>query len=163
MTIEGLLALIYCLFLLTIAWGLACLARKNFRKGDPYLARNFRYRQELDVLECPQGEYMIPIDEEDKEISYKAIGETCRGCELEKFCTDHQTFQEMANAQPWIQQEMGQFYRGMSLTVLLITGFILSIFLLAYGGGLLEKFMLGIMLLTTAALGMRNLRSLRIQ
>src|ERR1700692_2006935 len=124
---ETLFATGYALLLLVIATGLEMKGMHSHRRAGHYHNRGFRYRKRADHWECPQGARLerAEIDNELRVIRYRAPAHTCNGCPIKTQCTDSDSGRELSvSLDPWLSSAIGRFHRGISLTLVVLGGWI---------------------------------------
>jgi hypothetical protein len=147
--IEVILAGGYALFLVGVATILEWLARHSHRRSEHYRNSGFVYKQELDVWECPTGHHLTreQTDFERKIALYRAPAHKCNACHCKKDCTDSDDGRVLdSRMDSWLQSELRRFYRGVSLTLLLLSAIILTVEILRHHE--LHEWILLAMLLT---------------
>jgi len=161
---EPLLATGYVLLLVVIAAGLEWMGRHSHRRADQYYTGGFRFLRRADHWECPNGARLerSEIDNELRVVRYRAPAHTCNGCGIKSHCTDSDTGREISvSLDPWLSSAIGRFHRGISLVLLVLAIFIMTIELLRHGHGR-EGWMLstGLTIVSLLALNLgRTLRS----
>ena len=128
--VEVLLAVVYALFLVGVAFALELVARKSHKRAEAYRNAGFVYFRELDYFECPAGHPLVQLqtDHQRRITSYRAPAGACNSCSLKLNCTDSDTGRLIERRlDTWIQSEMRRFHRGISATLLVLA----SVFLLA--------------------------------
>jgi hypothetical protein len=136
--LETLLAMGYALLLLVIAAGLEWMGRHSHRRAEQYHHRGFRFHKQADHWECPHGARLerAEIDNELREIRYRAPAHTCNRCPIKSNCTDSDSGRELSvSLDPWLSSEIGRFHRGISLALLILAALIMAIELLRHGYG----------------------------
>lgn len=126
---EALLTAGYAVFLLVIASGLELLARYSHRRTEGFHLAGFRYRNELDVWECPTGHHLrrTETDAPRRTLRYRAPAHACLACCIKQRCTDSDEGREIEHRlDSWLESEIRRFHRGISLVLLLLATFILT-------------------------------------
>lgn len=161
---ETLLAVGYAGFLVAAAWLLERLAALTFRRSGARPPPGFRYREELDVYECPTGEHLLalPDDRRPGLRRYRAPHDRCRDCFFAVRCTPDRRPREVVRPlQPWLVSGIGRFHRGLSLTLLVLAAVILSLAAVVYGETSRELSLLVGALAVVTLRGLGIFRSLR--
>jgi len=160
---EAWLAICYALLLLAIAAGLEWMGRHSQRRASQYHARGFRFHKQADRWECPRGARLerAEIDRELRVIRYRAPAHTCNGCPIKSLCTDSDTGRELSvSMDPWLSSAIGRFHRGMSLALLVLAGWIMTIELWRHSHGP-ERWMLAVAVTVLSLLALNVARGLR--
>jgi hypothetical protein len=126
--LEVFQALAYALFLMAVAFLLECLARRSQKRSEGYRNSGFIYFRELDYWECPAGHQLVQLhtDHQRRVITYRAPPSTCNSCSLKFNCTDSDEGRLLERRlDAWIESELRQFHRGISLALLLLATVIL--------------------------------------
>ena len=121
--VEVLLALIYALFLMAVAFFLEFLARHSHKRAEGYRNSGFTYFRGLDYWECPAGHQLVPIrtDHERRTKFYRAPASACNSCALKFNCTDSDDGRLLeSRSDSWIGSELRRFHRGISLALLVL-------------------------------------------
>src|SRR5215469_1905577 len=132
---EVLLAVGYSLFLAGAATLLELLARHTQRRAEQYRVLGFKFHRHLDAWECPTGAHLHRSDhhQEYRVARYRAPAHICNGCIIKHRCTDSDGGREIIRTSfTWLETEVGQFHRGLSISLLLLAQFILGIELLRF-------------------------------
>lgn len=125
---EVFLALAYALFLMGVAFLLERLARRSQKRAEGYRNSGFVYFRELDYWECPAGHQLIQLqtDHQRRVTTYRAPASACNSCSLKLNCTDSNEGRVLERRlDTWIESELSQFHRGISLALLLLATLIL--------------------------------------
>ena len=125
---EVLLALAYALFLIGAALVLELVARRSHRRAEDYRNAGFIYFRELDYFECPGGHRLVQLqtDHQRRTTSYRAPADACNACPLKLNCTDSDSGRLLERRlDTWIESELRQFHRGISMTLLLLASVLL--------------------------------------
>lgn len=128
--IEIWLSAAYAVFLLAVAACLERVARHCHRRSHRIHTAGFRFRQELDVWECPTGQFLTRAGSEpgDKLAIYRAPARACNGCHRKAECTHSERGREIAApAGSWLQSHVGRFHRGLSLSLNVLAGLLLVV------------------------------------
>jgi hypothetical protein len=136
--VEPLLAGGYAVMLVLIAVSLEWLARRSQKRSDRYDTAGFRFHQDHDAWECPQGARLerSEIDHELRVIQYRAPADTCNGCSIKEHCTSSERGRTISiPLDPWVRSAAARFQRGISLVLLTLAGLIVAIELLRHGHG----------------------------
>lgn len=126
--LEVFLALAYVLFLTGVAFLLECLARRSQERAEGYRNSGFIYFRELDYWECPAGHQLVQLntDHQRRVTTYRAPASACNSCSLKFNCTDSEEGRLLERRlDTWLESELRQFHRGMSLALLLLATVIL--------------------------------------
>jgi len=126
--IDVALAAGYAGFLMLMAAGLEWFGRHSHRRSGQFRTIGFKYHGDLDVWECPCGHHLHPHyrDPVREVVRYRAPAHTCNACARKNTCTDSEQGREIIHSsESWIVTEVGKFYRGLSLTLLLLAALIL--------------------------------------
>ncbi|MDQ2899040.1 MAG: transposase [Acidobacteriota bacterium] len=136
--LEPLLAGGYAILLILIAMLLEWLARHSHNRSERYETGGFRFDDDRDAWECPQGTRLerSEIDHELRMIHYRAPAATCNGCSLKQRCTNSNRGRTISiSLDPWVRSAAERFQRGISLVLLILAALIISIELLRHGHG----------------------------
>jgi hypothetical protein len=126
--LEVLLAFVYALFLMGVALVLERLARRSQKRAEGYRHSGFIYFRELDYWECPAGHQLVQLhtDHRRRVTTYRAPASACNSCSLKLNCTDSMEGRLLERRfDSWIESELRQFHRGISLTLLILATLIL--------------------------------------
>ena len=126
--LEVFLALAYALFLMGVAFLLERLARRSQKRAEGYRHSGFIYFRDLDYWECPAGHQLVQLhtDHQRRVITYRAPASACNSCSLKLNCTDSDEGRLLERRlDTWIESELRQFHRGISLALLLLATVIL--------------------------------------
>ena len=121
--LEVLLALAYALFLMSVAFLLECLARRSQKRAEGYRHSGFIYFRDLDYWECPAGHQLVQLhtDPQRRVTAYRAPASACNSCSLKLNCTDSDEGRLLERrVDTWIESELRQFHRGISLALLFL-------------------------------------------
>jgi len=168
---EPVLAISYAMLLVLVAAGLEWMGRHSSRRADRYHTRGFRFHEQTDHWECPEGARLIraEIDNELRVIRYRAPAHTCNACAIKTNCTDSTAGREIAVAisqelateamDPWLRSAIGRFHRGISLVLVLLATLILAIELFrSYRGP--ERWMLSMAVVAASSISLHLARNL---
>ena len=125
---EVFLALAYALFLMGVAFLLERLARRSQKRAEGYRNSGFIYFRDLDYWECPAGHQLVQLhtDHQRRVTTYRAPPSACNSCSLKLNCTDSDEGRLLERRlDTWIESELRQFHRGISLALLLLATVIL--------------------------------------
>ncbi len=125
---EVLLAAGYATFLTAVALVIEAAARHTHRRSQRLPLTNFTYHAGLDVWECPAGERLLRCepDYEHRIVRYRAPAHTCNACARKPSCTDSNSGREIVHSQlDWLETEVGRFHRGLSIALLVLTGWLM--------------------------------------
>jgi hypothetical protein len=126
--LEVFLALAYALFLMAVAFLLERLARRSQRRAEGYQHSGFIYFRDLDCWECPAGHQLVQLhtDHQRRVTTYRAPASACNSCSLKLNCTDSNEGRLLERRlDSWLESELRQFHRGISLALLLLASTIL--------------------------------------
>lgn len=126
--VEVLLAAIYVIFLVALAFILELLARHSHQRSERYRNSGFIYFPASDSWECPAGQQLLrhETDYSQRIVHYRAPAAACNGCSLKNNCTDSNEGRLLkSRMDSWIESELRRFHRGISLALLLLAGIIL--------------------------------------
>jgi hypothetical protein len=126
--LEVFLALAYALFLMGVAFLLERLARRSQKRAEGYRHSGFIYFRDLDYWECPAGHQLVQLhtDHQRRVTTYRAPPSACNSCSLKLNCTDSDEGRLLERRlDTWIESELRQFHRGISLALLLLATVIL--------------------------------------
>ena len=126
---EVFLAAGYAVFLLAVSIGLDLLARRSHDRSERYRTAGFAYHHKSDAWICPEGHPLLraETDHERRLVRYRGRPQICNHCPTKPGCTDSEEGREVVRAMdPWPHSEAGRFHRGISLSITLIAGLILS-------------------------------------
>jgi len=126
--LEVFLALAYALFLIGVAFLLERLARRSQKRAEGYQHSGFIYFRDLDYWECPAGHQLVQLrtDHQRRVTTYRAPASACNSCSLKLNCTDSDEGRLLERRlDTWIESELRQFHRGISLALLLLATVIL--------------------------------------
>ena len=133
--LEVLLALIYALFLIGLAFLLEFLARHTQKGSERYQNSGFIYFRELDYWECPAGHQLVQLetDYQRRVTLYRAPASACNSCSLKLNCTDSDSGRLLEKRlDTWIESELRRFHRGISLVLLFLATMLLMAETLRY-------------------------------
>jgi hypothetical protein len=117
---EVLLACGYAAALVSGAFVLEWLSAHTHRRALRYRTAGFRYHDDLDAWQCPEGEHLWPhaFDAERRLVRYRAKAHICNGCARKDACTDSDRGREVVRPlDPWPHSEAGRFHRVLSLVL----------------------------------------------
>jgi hypothetical protein len=160
---EAILAAAYSGFLVAVAGGLDLLARHSHRRSGQYRTLGFTFRHDLDVWECPEGEYLrrLHLDAGRRIVRYRARADVCNACPAKEQCTDSDEGREIVHAlDPWPHSEAGRFHRGICV-VLAALGVVIAAIGLARAESMNEVLVLAVALGLSASVTGRLLGSFR--
>jgi hypothetical protein len=127
MSAEAIAGAAYAGFLIVAAIGLDHLARHTHNRSGRFRTQGFRYLEQLDVWECPEGEHLKPlaIDHRSRVARYRARAAVCNSCPAKDGCTDSDQGREVVRQlDPWPHSEAGRFHRGISVALLFLASLI---------------------------------------
>lgn len=152
---EVLLMSGYAVLLLAAALGIERMARYSQQRSEEYEILGFVYHENRDAWECPEGQYLWRSkgDPDHTFVRYRAKAHMCNTCPSKKNCTDSNSGREIRRSlAPWPHSEVGRFHRGLSLTLILLAGLVLTVEALRHHQPT-ELLVLGVLLATVAAMG----------
>ncbi len=126
--LEVFLALAYALFLTGVGLLLERLGRRSQKRAEGYRNQGFTYFHDLDYWECPAGHQLVQLhtDHQRRVTTYRAPASACNSCSLKLNCTDSDEGRLLERRlDTWIESELRQFHRGISLALLLLATVIL--------------------------------------
>lgn len=136
---EVALASGYALFLLATAVGLDLLARHSHRRSERYRTAGFRYHEQLDAWECPEGQHLWPHehDHERRLLRYRGKPQVCNACARKTSCTDSDEGREIVRLlDDWPRLEVGRFHRALAAMLALLAALISLAALIRHHEGL---------------------------
>ena len=159
--IEVLLAGAYAVFLVIVAVVLERLARHSHRRSEQLQVAGFKYHEEPDHYECPEGQHLKrqAIDRHQRVVRYQAPGHICNKCSFKMDCTDSDTGRKIEHhLDSWLDSELQRFHRGISLALIFLAVLILVIEMVRHNR-LEELLILAALLAPIGAMGSRLARS----
>jgi hypothetical protein len=154
---EVLLAICYSVFLMVIAVALELAARYSHRRSTQIQVAGFRYDPKLDLWTCPNDQKLLraEADYQRNVVVYRAAAHACNTCAMKSCCTDSDRGRTIERAlDSWLQSELRQFHRGMSLTLFALAGVILMIEFFRYRDRV-DRTILGALEVITVATAVR--------
>ncbi len=154
---EVLMAVGYALFLVVVAASLELLARHSHRRAEQFHVAGFKYHEHIDVWECPTGQSLsrAELDHKQRLVRYRAPPHACNSCHVKENCTDSDQGREIERRlDSWLESEIGQFHRGISLALLLLAGLILTVEIARHDAPQ-ELLVLGALLAPIITIGLR--------
>lgn len=151
--IEVWLAAGYSVFLVTVAAVLERLALGCHRRGHRLHTFGFTYRREVDAWQCPAQQFLTrrTIENERKLVVYEAPARACNGCALKPHCTSSDSGREIvAPPDNWLQTRIGRFHRGLSLSLCVLAGFLLTVEFVRCHGSAEHVLLAAVVVLITA-------------
>ncbi len=136
--VEVVLAVAYVFFLFVAGKGLEWFGRHAHRRSGQFRTAGFTYHRHLDAWQCPTGHHLHrQMDHpEKKRVRYRAPAHICNGCPYKANCTDSDDGRELEfTTVSWIDSESGRFHRGLSLILLVLAGFILTVEMVRFPSG----------------------------
>ncbi len=131
--VEALLGAGYATFLSLVAAALELLARHSHQRTQRVRTVGFSYHSDLDIWKCPNGKHLYRAEamRESTVVRYRALAHQCNSCPIKNRCTDSDEGR-VIEVQPdsWLQSELRNFHRGLSLTLLLLADLILVVTIL---------------------------------
>ncbi len=131
--VEALLGAGYATFLALVAAALELLARHSHQRTQRARTIGFSYHADLDVWQCPNGKqlYRAEAIRESTVVRYRALAHQCNSCPIKHRCTDSDKGRVIdVQRDSWLQSELRNFHRGVSLTLLLLADLILGVAIL---------------------------------
>ena len=131
--VEVLLGAGYAIFLALVAAALELLARHSHQRTQRVRTVGFSYHADLDVWQCPNGKqlYRAEAIRESTVVRYRALAHQCNSCPIKHRCTDSDEGRVIeVQRDSWLQSELRNFHRGLSLTLLLLADLILVVTIL---------------------------------
>ncbi len=131
--VEALLGAGYAIFLTLVAAALELLARHSHQRTQRVRTVGFTYQSDLDVWKCPNGKhlYRAEVMRESTVVRYRASAHQCNSCPIKSHCTDSDQGRMIeVQRDSWLQSELRNFHRGLSLTLLLLADLILVVTIL---------------------------------
>jgi len=126
--VEVVLAAIYAIFLVAVAFVLELLARHSHERSERYRNSGFVYFQKMDLWECPAGRQLLrtETDYQQRVVRYRAPADACNVCSIKNNCTDSEEGRLLeSRLDSWLESEIRRFHRGISLALLLLATIIL--------------------------------------
>lgn len=136
--VEPVLAGGYAILLLLIAVLLEWLARHSQKRSERYDTAGFRFHQDRDAWECPQGARLerSEIDHELRVIQYRAPADRCNACSIKAHCTNSERGRTISMPlDPWVRSAVVRFQHGISLVLMTLAALIVAIELLRHSHG----------------------------
>ena len=161
--VEPVLAMAYAIVLAIIAAGFERLAKRSHRRAEHYRTGGFRFHRDRDAWECPMGITLIraEIDHERQLVRYRAPAHTCNSCQIKSRCTHSDRGRQITvSLDPWVASASMRLQRGISLVLLTLAVFILSVELVRHNHGA-ERYTLAALLAMMLALLVRLFRRVR--
>ena len=131
--VEVLLGVGYAIFLALVAAALELLARHSHQRTQRVRTVGFSYHADLDVWKCPNGKhlYRAEVIRESTVVRYRALAHQCNSCPIKNRCTDSDEGRVIeVQRDSWVESELRNFHRGLSLTLLLLADLILVVTIL---------------------------------
>ena len=160
---ETLFAGGYALFLVLVAIGLEWMARFSHRQLHRSKTVGFRFHVHVNAWECSEGNFLWlrEIDQDRRLARYKANGHVCNNCGIKHQCTDSDDGRELVHSlNAWVQTELGQFQRAISLTLVLLAAVILIAESVRHHNQS-ELILLTVGIIPVIAVGLRQLKLVR--
>lgn len=154
----------YAVFLVLAAIGLEWMARFSHRQSQRSKTVGFRYHHHVSAWECSEGNFLWlqEIDQDSRLARYKANAHVCNACGSKCQCTDSDDGRELVHSlNAWTHTEIGQFQRGISLTLIFLAVVILIAGLIRHHNQS-ELILLGLSMVPVLTLGLRVLRVFRV-
>jgi hypothetical protein len=134
---ETLVVVGYSLFLLVVAASLEGIARHSHRRSERLHVAGFRYDASADLWTCPNNEKLLRAEADYGlgTIFYRAAAHACNSCAMKSRCTDStdgRVIEHRPNS--WIESELRQFHRGISLLLIGLAAVLLFAELLRHSG-----------------------------
>src|SRR5215470_11573022 len=111
-----------------VAFFLELLARRSHKRAGSYRNSGFIYFAGLDYWQCPAGQQLVQLktDHQRRIKIYRAPASACNSCSLKLNCTDSNEGRLLeSRLDTWIESELRQFHRGISLALLVLATIIL--------------------------------------
>ena len=153
--IEVLLAGVYAVFLILVAFGLELLARHSHHRSKQMGVAGFRYHRHHDVWECPTGQQLKPLatDYGRRLVRYRAPAHICNACSIKHLCTESEEGREIEHhPDSWLESELARFHRGISLCLLVLAELLLIVEMIRHQRAV-ELLVLGPLSLAITVLG----------
>jgi len=131
--VEALLGAGYAIFLAAVAAALELLARHSHHRTQRLRTVGFSFHSDLDVWKCPNGKhlYRAEVMRESTVVRYRALAHQCNSCPIKNRCTDSDEGRVIdVQRESWLESELRNFHRGLSLTLLLLADLILVVAIL---------------------------------
>ncbi|MGC2112056.1 MAG: transposase [Candidatus Korobacteraceae bacterium] len=131
--VEALLGAGYAIFLTVVAAALELLARHSHQRTQRVRTVGFTYQSDLDIWKCPNGKhlYRAEVIRESTVVRYRALAHQCNSCPIKNRCTDSDEGRVIeVQRDSWLESELRNFHRGLSLTLLLLADLILVVTIL---------------------------------
>jgi len=127
---EAILACGYSGFLVVVSLLLEGAARRVHLRSSLYRMKGFTFHERKDAWICPKGEYLHRIGDDAKRklVRYRAEASKCNQCILKPSCTSSEHGREVAHStEDWLESETGRFHRVISLVLVVLAMFIVSV------------------------------------
>ena len=131
--VEVLLGAGYAIFLALVAAAFELLARHSHQRTQRVRTVGFSYHADLDVWRCPNDKqlYRAEVIPESTLVRYRALAHQCNSCPIKNRCTDSDEGRVIeVQRDSWVESELRNFHRGLSLTLLLLADLILVVTIL---------------------------------
>ena len=155
--VEVLLGAGYAIFLVLVAAALELLARHSHQRTQGVHTVGFSYRADLDIWKCPNGKhlYRVEVIRESTVVRYRGLAHQCNSCPIKDRCTDSDDGRVIeVQHGSWLQSELRNFHRGLSLTLLLLADLILVVTILRQNNTR-DRLLLALPLLCITGAGLR--------
>ncbi|MGV3161144.1 hypothetical protein ACEE23_08670 [Corynebacterium sp. 32222D000AT] len=153
--IFTLLAVVYGLFLVAVAWAFDGMAKQTSNRTMANRAGTFRYLEEHDAWQCPEDQWLWPssFDPENRVMRYRGNPTVCNTCPVKDSCTvSHHGREVTRQLDPWPHSDAGRFHRGIALAVAAM-GYLLPLCSLITNHSLSEVLIILATVLVISALG----------
>ena len=128
--VDALLGAGYAIFLAAVAAALELIARHSHQRTERLRTVGFSFHSELDVWKCPNGNQLHRAEavRESTVVRYRALAHQCNSCPIKHRCTDSDEGRVIeVQRESWLDSELRNFHRGLSLTLLLLADLILVV------------------------------------
>ncbi|OFS20202.1 hypothetical protein [Corynebacterium sp. HMSC04H06] len=153
--IFTLLAVVYGIFLVAIAWAFDGMAKQTSNRTMANRAGTFRYLAEHDAWQCPEDQWLWPssFDPENRVMRYRGNPTVCNTCPVKDSCTvSHHGREVTRQLDPWPHSDAGRFHRGIAFAVAAM-GYLLPLCSLITNHSLSEVLIILATVLVISALG----------
>jgi len=150
----------YIVFLTLAAIGFEWMTRFSHRQTHRFKTVGFHFNHRVKAWECSQGSllWLQEIDHRRKLARYKANAHTCNKCSIKSKCTDSNDGRELIHSlNSWVDTEMGQFQRSISLMLIFLAFVILIVELIRHHNQF-DLLPLGLSMIPLFIAGIRNLK-----
>jgi hypothetical protein len=129
-SLEFVLMLGYAIALALIAFLLELAARHAQKCSLSISTSGFTYHPERELWSCPRDQHLFPVFSDSGKgiMVYRAPASACNTCPSKAACTDSDNGREIERRIPrGLEFGMQRFHRTMSLTLLVLASFIISV------------------------------------